>query len=213
MTGLHRCGSLLSSAARGVRSRMTDAGWSVVETPAAAGLAWYIAHNLLRHHQPFFAPSAAALMVAVAGTATSPERLSDALIGGGVTLAITAVLFPAAPLPLIQDAARQVLAALRDTLGCLVETADTGKTPGREWALAAGQRIQTQLAGLHQARAAAFRSPVSRRAAGRSDPGSAGPAHRPRRSTCSRPRSCAWRTSAPPNPRPGSGIPAPYAKP
>jgi hypothetical protein len=65
-------------------------------------------------------------------------------------------LFPAAPLPLIQDAARQVLAALRDTLGCLAETADTGETPGREWALAAGQRIQTQLAGLHQARSAAL---------------------------------------------------------
>ena len=40
---------------------MTGAGWSVVQTPAAAGLAWYLAHTLLGHHQPFFAPTAAAV--------------------------------------------------------------------------------------------------------------------------------------------------------
>jgi uncharacterized membrane protein YgaE (UPF0421/DUF939 family) len=216
---------------------MTDAGWSIVETPVAAGLAWYIAHSLLGHHQPFFAPCAAALslsknrvlrsqralqlmagvvlgigagtavrtlaglapgasgatavavaaavalvaalvlgggffargvlfvnqsatsailMIAVAGTATGPERLSDALIGGGVTLVITAVLFPAAPLPLIRDAARQVLAELRDTLAHLAELADTDERPGKEWALAAGQRVQSRLAGLQQARSAAL---------------------------------------------------------
>jgi hypothetical protein len=40
---------------------MACAGWSVVQTPAAAGLAWYLAHTLLGHHQPFFAPTAAAV--------------------------------------------------------------------------------------------------------------------------------------------------------
>ena len=40
---------------------MAGAGWNVVQTPAAAGLAWHIAHTLLGHHQPFFAPTAAAV--------------------------------------------------------------------------------------------------------------------------------------------------------
>jgi uncharacterized membrane protein YgaE (UPF0421/DUF939 family) len=158
---------------------MADAGWSVVQTPVAAGLAWSIAHDVLGHHQPFFAPVAAAislsknkvlrgqralqlivgvvlgigvgtavravagsppgdpgavaigsavlitlvaalvlgsgfleqgvlfvnqsmgsaiLMITVAGSATAAERLTDALTGAGVTLVITVVVFPAAPL-------------------------------------------------------------------------------------------------------------------
>jgi uncharacterized membrane protein YgaE (UPF0421/DUF939 family) len=236
LTGLQRFGSSLSEAVRGARRRVAEAGWSVVQTPVAAGLAWYIAHTLLGHHQPFFAPTAAAvslsknrvlrgqralqlivgvvlgigigtavkavagstpsgsgaiaigaaaaiallaalavgggffargvlfvnqsatsaiLMIAVAGTATGPERLSDALIGGGVTLVITVVLFPAAPLPLIQDAVQQVFGVLRDTLGRLAELAGTGGTADPGWALAVGERIQAKLAGLQQAKSAA----------------------------------------------------------
>jgi uncharacterized membrane protein YgaE (UPF0421/DUF939 family) len=236
VTGLQRLAAWWPAAVRGARRRLADAGWSIVQTPVAAGLAWYIAHTLLGHHQPFFAPTAAAvslskirvlrgqralqliagvvlgigigsavkavaspaagstgavaigvaalialvaalalgggffeegvlfvnqsatsaiLMIAVAGTATASERLSDALIGAGVTLVITMVVFPAAPLPLIQDAVRQVFAALRDTLARLAELAGTGRTPGPDWALAAGQRIQHQLAGLQEARSTA----------------------------------------------------------
>jgi uncharacterized membrane protein YgaE (UPF0421/DUF939 family) len=211
---------------------VAEAGGSVWQTPLAAGLAWYIAHTLLGHHQPFFAPTAAAvslskvrvlrgqralqlivgvvlgigigtavkavagpptgasgaiaigvatlialvaalvlggglfeqgvlfvnqsagsaiLMITVAGAATSSERLFDALIGGGVTLVITVLLFPVAPLPLIQRAVRQVLAELRDTLARLAELADTDQTPEPGWVLATGQRIHRELAGLQQA--------------------------------------------------------------
>jgi uncharacterized membrane protein YgaE (UPF0421/DUF939 family) len=224
------------SVIRGARRRIADASWSIVQTPVAAGLAWYIAHTVLGHHQPFFAPTAAAvslsktrvlrgqralqlivgvvlgigigtavkavagstpgawgavaiavaaliaitaaqalgggffeqgvlfvnqaatsaiLMIAVVGTATASERLSDALIGGGVTLVITVLLFPAAPLPLIKDAAQRVFAALRDTLARLAELAGAGATADPEWLLAAGQRIHHQLAGLQQARSTA----------------------------------------------------------
>jgi Fusaric acid resistance protein-like len=191
-------------AIRGAWQRIRGAGWSALETPVAAGLAWFIAHTLLGHHEPFFAPTAAAitlsksrvlrgqaalqllvgvvlgigvgtavlavagaaagsagavaiavavlitlvaalavgggffqagvlfvnqsttsaiLMIAVAGAATATERLSDALIGAGVTIVITVLLFPAAPMPLIEDAAGQVFAALRDTLARLGELA------------------------------------------------------------------------------------------
>jgi uncharacterized membrane protein YgaE (UPF0421/DUF939 family) len=61
MTGLQHFGSSLSPTVRGARQRVADAGWSIVQTPVAAGLAWYIAHTLLGHHQPFFAPTAAAV--------------------------------------------------------------------------------------------------------------------------------------------------------
>jgi uncharacterized membrane protein YgaE (UPF0421/DUF939 family) len=97
----------------------------------------------------------AILILAVAGAATGSERLSDALVGAGVTFVITVVLFPAAPLPLIQDAVQQVFAALRDTLAHLAELAGPDRAAGRDWALAAGQRIQAQLAGLQEARSTA----------------------------------------------------------
>ena len=105
--------------------------------------------------------TSAILMIAVAGTATGSERLSDALIGSGVTLVITVILFPAAPLSLIQDAVQRVSAALRDTLARLAElpgpgeTANPGETPRPDWALAVGQRIQRQLTGLQEARSTA----------------------------------------------------------
>jgi uncharacterized membrane protein YgaE (UPF0421/DUF939 family) len=221
-----------SGTIRGAGRRFEGAGWSVLETPVAAGLAWYIAHTLLGHHQPFFAPTAAALslsknrvlrgqralqltggvvlgigigtavkavtgsvpgasgaaaiavavmvalaaalvlgggfleqgvlfanqsvssailMIAVAGTATGTERLLDALIGAGVTFVITVILFPAAPLPLIRDAVRQVFATLRDTLTHLAELAGTGEPASPQWVLATGRRIHNDLAALQQA--------------------------------------------------------------
>ena len=52
------------------------------------------------------AVTSAILMIAVVGSGTAPERLSDALIGGGVALVITVIFFPAAPLPPIRDTLR-----------------------------------------------------------------------------------------------------------
>jgi uncharacterized membrane protein YgaE (UPF0421/DUF939 family) len=231
-----RLGSALSSAARGARRRIADAGASVVQTPVAAGLAWYIAHTLLGHHQPFFAPTAAAvsiskkralrgqralqmivgvllgisvgtavkavvgsapgssaavaigvaacvtlvaalvlgagffqegvlfvnqsqaaaiLMIAVGGAATVSERVFDALIGGGVTLLITVILFPAAPLPHIQAAVKQVFAALSDTLRHLTELADAGARADPEWILASGRRVHSELGRLEETRSTA----------------------------------------------------------
>jgi uncharacterized membrane protein YgaE (UPF0421/DUF939 family) len=208
---------------------MALAGWTIVETPIAVGLAWYVAHDLLGEPEPFFAPMAAVLslsatkllrgqralqvlagvtlgigigsavkavagtlpgaaaiglatlialvvsvclsvgflgegmllvnqsagsailMIAVAGASTGSERLLDGLIGGGITLVIATVLFPAAPLPLIWVAARQVLTTLRDTVAHLEKLASAGSVADPRWVLDAGQRIHHQLAGLQQA--------------------------------------------------------------
>jgi 2-haloalkanoic acid dehalogenase type II len=82
--------------------------------------------------------TSAILMIAVAGAATGSERLSDALVGGGVTLVITVIVFPAAPLPLIQHAFEQVFAALCDTLARLVELTGTREAASPEWTLGGG---------------------------------------------------------------------------
>jgi uncharacterized membrane protein YgaE (UPF0421/DUF939 family) len=211
---------------------MASAGWTILETPIAVGLAWYVAHDLLGEPEPFFAPMAAVLslsavkvlrgqralqvlagvmlgigigttvkavtgptpgsagavaigvatlialvvslalsvgflgegmllvnqsagsailMIAVAGAATGSQRLVDALIGGGITIVITVVLFPAAPLPLIRTAVRRVLATLRDTVGHLAKLAGADAPADPQWVLGAGQRIHHQLSGLEQA--------------------------------------------------------------
>jgi uncharacterized membrane protein YccC len=270
LTGPQRFGSSFSRAVRGARRRVADAGWSVVQTPVAAGLAWYIAHTLLGHHQPFFAPTAAAvslsknralrgqralqlivgvvlgigvgsavkaaaganpsapggsgavaigvaaaiallaalalgggffargvlfvnqsatsaiLMIAVAGPATGPERLVDALIGGGVTLVITVILFPAAPLPLIQDAVQQVFGALRDTLARLAEIAWPGPSGRRDGSSPRANAYSASWPGSNRPGRPPARSRASRRAAGPNGPGSGGPGNRPLRSSCSR---------------------------
>ncbi|HTQ20165.1 FUSC family protein [Mycobacterium sp.] len=41
--------------------RLRDAGFTILQTAVTAGLAWYIAHDVLHHPQPFFAPVSAAV--------------------------------------------------------------------------------------------------------------------------------------------------------
>jgi uncharacterized membrane protein YgaE (UPF0421/DUF939 family) len=227
-----RPGPALSSAIGAARHRIASAGWTILETPIAVGLAWYVAHDLLGEPEPFFAPMAAVLslsavkvlrgqralqvlagvllgigigtavkavagptpggigavaigvatlialvvslalsagflgegmllvnqsagsailMIAVAGAATGSQRLVDALIGGGITIVITVVLFPAAPLPLIRTAVCGVLATLRDTVGQLAKLAGADAPADPQSVLGAGQRIHQQLSGLEQA--------------------------------------------------------------
>jgi uncharacterized membrane protein YgaE (UPF0421/DUF939 family) len=89
---------LLSSAVRGAQRRVADAGWSVVQTPVAAGLAWYIAHTLLGHHQPFFAPTAAAVSLSKARVLRGQRALQlmvGVVLGISVGTAVKAVAGPA----------------------------------------------------------------------------------------------------------------------
>lgn len=198
--------------------------WPILQTAVAAGLAWYLAHDVLGHVQPFFAPIAAAvclwatnvvraelaveMMIGVAvgiglGTgvhaalgrdpiamavavllslsvavvigqgfiAQRPmfvnqtvmsaililvfphrgfglERLSDALIGGGLAVAFSILLFPKNPLTVLRDACGDVLAAVRDILA-EVEAGAADRTPGGM------DRLHQQLARLTEARSTA----------------------------------------------------------
>ena len=42
-------------------NRIRAVAWPVLQTSAAAGIAWWFAHDVLGHAQPFFAPIAAAV--------------------------------------------------------------------------------------------------------------------------------------------------------
>jgi uncharacterized membrane protein YgaE (UPF0421/DUF939 family) len=45
----------------GARARVRASAWAAAQASLAAGLAWFVAHRLLGHPQPFFAPIAAAV--------------------------------------------------------------------------------------------------------------------------------------------------------
>ena len=60
--------------------RLRIARWPILQAALAAGMAWYIAHNLLHHAQPFFAPIAAAVSLgAIAGQRDESAREAEAL--------------------------------------------------------------------------------------------------------------------------------------
>jgi uncharacterized membrane protein YgaE (UPF0421/DUF939 family) len=89
----------LVTPVRGAWRRVASAGWTLVETPVAAGLAWYIAHTLLGHPQPFFAPTAAALSLSATRVLRGQRALQMIV---GVTLGIcigAAVKVVAGPAP------------------------------------------------------------------------------------------------------------------
>jgi uncharacterized membrane protein YgaE (UPF0421/DUF939 family) len=97
---------------------------------------------------------AAILVIALHRSATGPDRLIDALIGGGVAL-VFILLFPADPLPVIRSAVQSVFAVTSQELRQLDELM-TGRGPMEAgWLLTASERISTALAGLDQARASA----------------------------------------------------------
>ena len=49
----------------GPRERLRASAWAAVQAALAATLAWFVAHRLLGHPQPFFAPIAAAVAMSV----------------------------------------------------------------------------------------------------------------------------------------------------
>lgn len=173
--------------------RLGDVLWAIVQASGAAGLAWYIAHDLLGHSDPFFAPITAAvtlsasnvfhaqrviqnicgvalgislgaavqlllgnewiamsgavfvalsiavlighgflgegltfanqtagsavLVMAITGGDRLFERLQEAMIGGGLALAMSLLLFPGNPVEILRAARVAVLDALKDALG------------------------------------------------------------------------------------------------
>jgi uncharacterized membrane protein YgaE (UPF0421/DUF939 family) len=211
--------------------RLRSALWPIAQTSLAASLAFYIAHSLAGHVQPFFAPIAAAismstsndqrvqravqlvfgvvlgiaigvgveallgagpaalgvavflslcmalvvghgflaqgmmfanqmvaaaiLIITVHTSAEGLDRLIDALIGGGVAVVFSLLLFPPDPVPVIRGAVQSVFAVCGQELRQLDELLTSGGPADQGWILSASERIGRAMAGLDQARATA----------------------------------------------------------
>lgn len=69
------------------KRRVRAVAWPVAQTSAAAGIAWYITHDLMGHAQPFFAPIAAAVSLStsqVQRARRSVQMVIGVLLGIGV---------------------------------------------------------------------------------------------------------------------------------
>lgn len=214
------------------RLRRVRAGvWLALQVGLAAGLAWFVARDLVGHPEPFFAPIAAvvtlavsfgqrlrravelvvgvalgigvgdlligwigsgpgqiALVVALAvtaavflgsgsalvtqaatsavlvatltppGTGTSLPRFVDALVGGGVGLAVMALLLPINPLTLVRRATAPVLDLLAGGLAETAAALRTGDRARAERTLAGLRAAESDLHSFHEALAAARES-------------------------------------------------------
>jgi uncharacterized membrane protein YgaE (UPF0421/DUF939 family) len=73
------------AVARAALKRLRSRWFALAQTSVAAGLAWYIAHDVLGHPQPFFAPIAAAVCLSITNVLRA-QRAIQMMIG--VTLGI-----------------------------------------------------------------------------------------------------------------------------
>ncbi|MBV8788340.1 MAG: aromatic acid exporter family protein [Mycobacterium sp.] len=73
------------TAALAAFNRLRSRWFNLVQTAVAAGLAWYIAHDLLAHPQPFFAPIAAAVCLSITNVLRALRAVQMMV---GVTLGI-----------------------------------------------------------------------------------------------------------------------------
>jgi uncharacterized membrane protein YgaE (UPF0421/DUF939 family) len=140
-------------------------GWQIVLVVLAVRLA-----AIALGRSPMFVNQASisALLVVVLPRATSgfePTRLIDALVGGGVALVISVLLFPLDPHRAVADAAASVVG---EAAAALDELADALDDAGAEEALAAIHRLQAidesrLVAALEVARDTARVAPGRRR--------------------------------------------------
>jgi uncharacterized membrane protein YgaE (UPF0421/DUF939 family) len=84
-TSLFARPSLAYRAAQVGLKRVRAVWFTLVQTSVAAGLAWYIAHDVLAHPQPFFAPIAAAVSLSISNVLRAQRALQMMI---GVTLGI-----------------------------------------------------------------------------------------------------------------------------
>lgn len=71
--------------------RVRNAAWPVAQAAGGAGVAWFLAHMVLGHPQPLFAPIAAVVGLAV-NIGGRGRQTIELLVGVGVGVAVGAVL-------------------------------------------------------------------------------------------------------------------------
>ena len=83
------------------------------------------------------------------------DRISDALIGGGLAIVFAVLLFPADPLKVLRRARIGVLKVLQIVLSRSADVVAGRREAGLDWPLPAVDRVHEQVGGLIQARATA----------------------------------------------------------
>ncbi|MFC5685911.1 FUSC family protein [Amycolatopsis mediterranei] len=86
--------------ARAVAGRFRRARWSVLQTAVAVSVSWFVAHDLLGHPQPFFAPIAAAVSLSASDVLRGQravQLMSGVALGILLGTAVEAVAGTAAP--------------------------------------------------------------------------------------------------------------------
>lgn len=86
-------------AARAGSKRLRVVWFNLVQTAAAAGLSWYLAHDVLDHPQPFFAPIAAAVSLSTSNVLRAQravQMMVGVTLGIGLGSAVQALLGPGA---------------------------------------------------------------------------------------------------------------------
>lgn len=86
-----RAPAAVARAGSSAQARVLDALWPLVQAALAAGIAWYVAHDLLGHPQPFFAPIAAAISLSTSPIQRS-RRVAQMLVGVLLGIGIAEVL-------------------------------------------------------------------------------------------------------------------------
>jgi uncharacterized membrane protein YgaE (UPF0421/DUF939 family) len=79
--------------------RVRAVWFTLVQTSVAAGLAWYVAHDLLAHPQPFFAPIAAAVSLSISNVLRAQRAIQMMIgvtLGIGVGIVVQGLLGPGA---------------------------------------------------------------------------------------------------------------------
>lgn len=87
------------NAARAGSKRLRVVWFNLVQTAAAAGLSWYLAHDVLDHPQPFFAPIAAAVSLSTSNVLRAQravQMMVGVTLGIGLGSAVQALLGPGA---------------------------------------------------------------------------------------------------------------------
>ena len=150
--------------------RVADDAWPLLQATAAATLAWVIAKYVLDHDEPFFAPVAAVIAL----NATTGERGLNAVrllqgvvvgivVGAGIALVFTQLLFSPEPLRLLRRAESAALADMGKGLELTADALERDDDELAEEALTTLRQLRDRLVELARTRQASTR--VSRRSA------------------------------------------------
>jgi uncharacterized membrane protein YgaE (UPF0421/DUF939 family) len=83
----------LGSFVTGAPARVRSVRWPLSQTALAAAVAWYVAHDLLGHAQPFFAPIAAAVALST-NHAQRSRRTVQMVVGVLLGIGVSELLHP-----------------------------------------------------------------------------------------------------------------------